>query len=445
MCVIAECKAQISMAMVTGGRRRSWWHSFTIPIDRPEQKPLISNSGMTGGNQTSSKEVVRSVSAERFAKARRGTVSQMAALFLRLGVTAFGGPAAHIAMMEEEVVRRRRWLSHERFLDLLGAANLIPGPSSTELAIYIGYTQAGWLGIVLGGACFILPAALITLFLAWLYVHFGHLPQIGWILYGSKSVVIAIVAQAIWNLGRVATKSRAQVLIGVAALAVAALTGRTVSVLLGAGILMCLVRGIQGKAPQQARGVIIAPWKLSGFASAIAIGTVSLLTIFLLFLKIGAFVFGSGYVLLAFLKAELVDQRHWLTNAQSIDAVAVGQVTPGPVFTRATFVGYLLAGLPGAALATLAIFLPGFLLVAASGPLIPRLRGSTLAGQFLDGVNVAALALMAVVTWQLGRAAIHGWASATIAVVSAVLLIRFRTPPYWLIAMGAAAGALLRG
>jgi len=378
----------------------------------------------------------------------RPPLSHVALLFLRLGFTAFGGPAAHIAMMEDEVVRRRHWLTRERFLDLLGAANLIPGPSSTEMAIYIGYTQAGWRGIVLGGACFILPAALITLALAWAYVRFGRLPQITGLLYGVKPVVIAIIVQAIWNLRRAAIKNRIQLAVGILALVAAAVTGRTLSVLIGAGLLMCLVLTIRAGRPlgTVVSGFLPAPFslpKLFAVVPAAAIASVSLLSLFLVFFKVGAVVFGSGYVLLAFLKAYLVDQRHWLTNTQLLDAVAVGQVTPGPVFTTATFIGYVLAGLPGAGLATLGIFLPGFLLVAVSGPLIPWLRRSSYAGRFLDGVNVAALALISVVTWQLGRASIRDWPTLGLAVLSAVLLLRFRLNSVWLIAIGATAGLLL--
>jgi len=377
----------------------------------------------------------------------RPPLSHVALLFLRLGFTAFGGPAAHIAMMEDEVVRRRQWLTRERFLDLLGAANLIPGPSSTEMAIYIGYTQAGWRGIVLGGACFILPAALITLMLAWAYVRFGRLPQISGILYGVKPVVIAIIVQAIWNLRRAAIKNRTQLVVGLLALIVAAVTGRTLSVLIGAGVLMCLVFAIQTGRPRTTLLPAVLPLPiprgLVAFLPAAAVVSVSLLSLFLVFFKVGAVVFGSGYVLLAFLKAYLVDQRHWLTNAQLLDAVAVGQVTPGPVFTTATFIGYLLAGLPGAGLATLGIFLPGFLLVAVSGPLIPWLRRSAYAARFLDGVNVAALALMTVVTWQLGRASIRDCPTLGFAVLSAILLLRFRLNSAWLIGVGATAGLLL--
>lgn len=373
----------------------------------------------------------------------KAPLSQVALLFLRLGLSAFGGPAAHIAMMEDEVVRRRGWLTRERFLDLLGAANLIPGPSSTELAIYIGYTEAGWAGIFLGGVCFILPAALITLGLAWAYVRFGRLPLIGGVLYGVKPVVIAIVAQAVWNLGRAAVKTRLHLLVGLAALIAAAITGRTLSILLAAGIVMVLLLARSGLLRGHMSAALFSS-SLFRFSPVAALKAVSLLSIFLVFFKIGALVFGSGYVLLAFLKADLVDQRHWLTNAQLIDAVAVGQVTPGPVFTTATFIGYLLGGMPGATLATLGIFLPGFLLVAVSGPLIPWLRRSAVAGQFLDGVTVAALALMAAVTWQLGRASIVDAATGALAMLSAILLLRFRMSSYWLILIGAGAGLLLR-
>jgi chromate transporter len=370
---------------------------------------------------------------------------ELTLLFLRLGLTAFGGPAAHIAMMEDEVVRRRQWMSRERFLDLLGAANLIPGPSSTEMAIYIGYTKAGWAGIVLGGACFILPAALITLALAWSYTRFGHLAQVNGILYGVKPVVIAIVVQALWSLGRTAVKSGTHALVGLAALLAAALTGRTVSILALAGALMLVFSAFKNKRSLERFVVVPAHLAVGSVLPAVALSAVALLPLFLAFLKIGAVVFGSGYVLLAFLKADLVNGRHWLTDAQLLDAVAVGQVTPGPVFTTATFIGYLLAGLPGAAVATLGIFLPGFILVAASGPLIPRLRQSKIAGPFLDGVNVAALALMAVVTWHLGRASIQNFPTAILAAGCAVLLLRFRVSSFWLIAIGAATGWLLKG
>jgi chromate transporter len=375
---------------------------------------------------------------------RPATLREVAVLFLRLGVTAFGGPAAHIGMMEDEVVRRRQWMSRERFLDLLGAANLIPGPSSTEMAIYIGYTQAGWPGILLGGICFILPAAIITLALAWAYTQFGRLPQISGILYGVKPVVIAIIAQALWSLARTATKTPIHAAVGLAALISAAITGGTISVLVGAGVFMLAVRARKGGSELKPAFLVPVSLATGQLAPAAVVESVTLLPLLLVFFKIGAVIFGSGYVLLAFLKADLVDARHWLTSNQLLDAVAVGQITPGPVFTTATFIGYLLAGVPGAALATTGIFLPGFILVALSGPLIPRLRQSRLAAPFLDGVNVAALALMALVTWQLARASIHDAMTAALAVFSAILLIRFRVNSFWLIVLGAAAGLLAR-
>ena len=271
----------------------------------------------------------------------------------------------------------------------------------------------------------------------------GRLPQVTGILYGVKPVVIAIVVQALWSLGRAAVKSRTHGVVGLAALLAAALTGRTVSILCAAGVLMLALSTFKNRSRTKQLMGIQFPLILGGIAPALA--AVSLLPLFLVFLKIGAVVFGSGYVLLAFLRADLVNHLHWLTDAQLLDAVAVGQVTPGPVFTTATFIGYLLAGVPGAAVATIGIFLPGFILVAASGPLIPRLRQSKIAGPFLDGVNVAALALMAVVTWQLGRASIVNYDHCHLSRPRcAVLLLRFRVSSFWLIAIGAATGLLLR-
>jgi chromate transporter len=365
---------------------------------------------------------------------------EVTAVFLRLGLTAFGGPAAHVAMMEDEAVVRRKWLTHERFLDLLGVSNLLPGPSSSELAIYLGYVRAGWPGLVVGGACFIVPAALLVAALAWMYTRFGSLPEMAGVLYGIRPVVVAIVLQAIWRLGRSAIKdaTSAVVAAGAAALSVAGLA--PVAVLLVAAILLAAARGTR-RGGQGAVGALlpISPAVVAGAAGS----PVALTTLFLVFVKIGAVVFGSGYVLLAFLRADLVERLHWLTEHQLLDAVAVGQVTPGPVFTTATFIGYLLAGWTGAAVATLGIFLPAFLLVAASGPLVSRLRESRVAASILDGVTVGSLALMAVVTWQLGRAAVVDVPTATLAIGSAVLLLRFQLGSTWLIAVGAGLGTVL--
>jgi len=382
-------------------------------------------------------------------------LGEVARFFLRLGFTAFGGPAAHIAMMEDELVRRRKWLTREKFLDLLGASTLIPGPSSSELAIHIGYLRAGWAGLLIGGACFILPATILVGTIAWTYARFGHLPQVSAVLYGVKPVVIAVILQALWGLGRTAVKSKLLAFAGAVCVVCSALGVNLILILFGAGAAVAMIHvalrsARQPKQPSriafvalasQARKALaqVSPWAVP--ASAAVPG---LWPLFYVFLKIGSIVFGSGYVLLAFLRADLVAQRGWLTDAQLVDAVAVGQVTPGPVFTTATFIGYLLRGPVGALVATVGIFLPAFLLVAASGPLIPHIRRSPAAGAFLDGVNVASLALMAVVSYQLGRSAIVDWLSALLAVVSLLLLVRFRTNSAWLVLGGALAGMAAR-
>jgi chromate transporter len=375
------------------------------------------------------------------AAAERSALPELAGLFLKLGATAFGGPAVHIAMMEDEVVRRRAWLTREEFLDLLGATNLIPGPNSTEMAIHVGHRRGGWPGLLLAGACFILPATAITFSLAWAYVRYGHLPQAEALLYGVKPVVIAVVVQALLGLGRSALKGRGLAAAGAACVVLAAAGLHELILLFGAGLAVALVRG---GARQGARAAaVLPPLPIVGLAAAAA-QPVPVSTLFLVFLKVGSVLFGSGYVLLAFLRAELVVRLGWLSEAQLLDAVAVGQVTPGPVFSTATFVGYVLAGHAGAAAATAGIFLPAFLFVAVSGPLVPRLRRSAFAGAILDGVNVASLALMAVVTWQLGRSAIRDAPTAVLALASAALLLRYRVNASWLVLGGAAAGIALR-
>ena len=382
--------------------------------------------------------------ANEAGEARSGSLRELALLFLRLGATAFGGPAAHVAMMEEEVVRGRKWLTREEFLDLLGATNLIPGPNSTEMAIHIGRRRAGWPGLLVAGSCFILPAVLIVLVLAAVYVRFKALPQVDALLYGVKPVIIAVVLQALWGLARTAVKNRFLAVVGSLAMAASFLGMDEIALLFTAGALVAA--GVQlprlGAKPSPA--LLVLPG-LPAAGIAAGMGTsFSLGVLFLSFLKVGAVLFGSGYVLLAFLRADLVARLHWLSEGQLLDAVAVGQVTPGPVFTTATFVGYLLGGVPGAVVATLGIFLPAFLFVAASGPLVPRLRRSKTAGAFLDGVNVASLALMAVVTWHLGRAAILDVPTAVLAAGSGVLLFRFRVGSAWLVGAGGVAGVVLR-
>ena len=384
-------------------------------------------------------------------KVPKGALKELALLFLRLGTTAFGGPAAHIAMMEDEVVVRRKWLSHEAFLDLLGATNLIPGPNSTEVAIHVGRRRAGLVGLVVSGSCFILPAMIIVGALAWAYVRFGKLPEATGVLYGIKPVVIAVVVQALWRLGRSALKTRFLIGVGVGAAVLSFLGINELLVLLAAGAVAALVRLVADRrALAGGTGVLMsaAPAALSaralgvtGISAAAATATpFALGRLFLFFLKVGAVLFGSGYVLLAFLRADLVQRWHWLTEGQLLDAIAVGQVTPGPVFTTATFIGYVLAGPRGAVVATLGIFLPAFVFVAMSGPIVPRLRRSRVAGAVLDGVNVGSLALMAVVTWRLGRAALVDLTTVVLVVASAVLLMRFRVNSTWLVLGGAVVG-----
>jgi chromate transporter len=381
-------------------------------------------------------------------------LAELAGLFLKLGTIAFGGPAAHVAMMEDEVVRRRRWLTREEFLDYLGATNLIPGPNSTELAIHVGHARAGWPGLLVAGGAFILPAAVIVGALAWAYVRFGSLPEIAGGLYGVKPVVIAVVLQALWGLARSAVKSLRLLILGVAAVAATVLGVHELAVLAAAAVAAPVLAGLaRWRGPSSALAIAAGPGALStaagvatsaSVASGAGIAAVSLASLFVVFLKIGSVLFGSGYVLLAFLRADLVERLGWLTERQLLDAVAVGQVTPGPVFTTATFVGYLVDGGPGALVATVGIFLPAFVFVALSGPLVPRLRRSPVAGAALDGVNVASLALMAVVTWQLGRAAVIDVFTLFLAATSALLLIRFRVNSAWLVLGGALLGCLLQ-
>ena len=370
---------------------------------------------------------------------------EVVGLFLKLGLVGFGGPAAHIAMMREEVVRRRRWVSDERFLDLLGMTNLIPGPNSTEMAIHLGYVRAGWPGLLLGGACFIVPAMLMVGALAWAYVRFGARPEITWLLYGIKPVVIAIVVQAIWGLARTAVKGPGLAAVGVAVLGLALLGVNELVLLFGGAVAGALVVG--GRRATALLAVSVAPALAAAgpaLAQAAVGGAPTLGTLFFTFLKIGAVLYGSGYVLMAFLRNDFVHRLGWLSDQQLLDAVSIGQVTPGPVFTTATFIGYLVAGFPGAGLATLAIFLPSFVFVALSHPLIPRIRSSPRTAALLDGVNVAALGLMAAVTLQLAHAAVVDWLTALLAVTAAVLLIRLGIGSVWVILAGAILGAVYR-
>ncbi len=373
-------------------------------------------------------------------------LKEVTCLFLKLGFTAFGGPAAHTGLMHAEVVQRRKWLTDQEFLDLLGATNLIPGPNSTEMTIHIGYLRAGWPGLIAGGLCFLLPAMLMVLGLAWAYVTYGSMPQAEQLLYGIKPVVIAIILQAIWSLARRATRT---VFLGAAGLVILGLYfllhANELVLLFGGGLIIMLLENMRRLRKATVPQVLASPllkWSLLGSAGAAA-ATFSLPLLFLTFLKIGAILYGSGYVLLAFLRADFVQRLGWLTDRQLLDAIAVGQVTPGPLFTSATFIGYLLGGVPGGLLATLGIFLPSFVVVAISNPLIPKVRNSAWAASFLDGVNIASLALMTAVTLQLGQASLIDWPSILIAALALVLLLRFRLNSTWLIAGGALSGLLI--
>ncbi len=372
-------------------------------------------------------------------RVHRTPLRDLVGLFARLGFTAFGGPAVHIAMMRDEVVRKRRWLSDQQFLDLLGAANLIPGPSSTELAIYIGYRQAGAAGLAAAGAAFILPATLIVLACAWAYVTYGALPAAGRVFYGVTPVLIAVIVQALWGLGRTALKDALTAGLAAAVFVLALLNVNVTVLLLAGGGVVLLVRRA-GWGPR--RRPLLAAVPVVPAAAAAAGAPLTLLTLFVTFLKIGAVLFGSGYVLLAFLHGELVERLRWLTDRQLLDAVAVGQFTPGPVFTTATFIGYLLGGIPGAAVATAGIFLPSFVFVAATYPFITPLRQSPWAAAFLDGVNAAAVALMAAVTWHLGRAALVDGLTAAEAALALAVLVRLQVNSALLILAGGLLGLL---
>jgi chromate transporter len=376
--------------------------------------------------------------------AEPGRLRELAALFLKLGTIGFGGPAAHIAMTHDEVVGRRRWFTDTQYADMIGMTNLIPGPNSTEVAMHVGRERAGGRGLVLAGVCFILPAALVMGVLAWAYERYGTEPQVEWLLYGVKPVVIAVIAQAIWLLGRATLHGALVPAIGIAALVAAFVGVPELLILVLAGVAVAVWRA---GARLGGRAGSLAPLPLFPLlgGTGVATASVGLVPLFFVFLWIGAVLYGSGYVLLAFLQGELVDGRGWLTEQQLLDAVAIGQVTPGPLFTTATFIGYLLGGVPGAVVATVGIFLPGFVFVALTGPLIPRLRRSEVFGAFLDGVVAASLALMTWVAWVLGRDAIvDGWTVA-LALASALLLFRWRISPVWLILGGALAGLLIEG
>jgi chromate transporter len=371
------------------------------------------------------------------------SLRELGAVFLKLGTIAFGGPAAHIAMMRQEFVGARQWLSEQYFLDILGATNLIPGPNSTEIAIHIGLLRAGWKGLVLAGVCFILPAMFIVMAIAWAYVEYGTKPEATWLLYGIKPVIIAVVLQALYGLLRSAAKNVFLVALGLAVFGLYLYGVNEIVLLFGAAL---LVLGFEStrKIGNALRGTLLAVPLLTPLMASSAIAATtssySLITLFLTFLKIGSVLYGSGYVLLAFLRNDFVVRLGWLTDEQLLDAVAIGQLTPGPVFTTATFIGFILGGVWGALAATLAIFLPAFVFVAILHPLVPKLRASPWTSPLLDGVNVAAIGLMAAVTLRLGRDALVDVPTALLGVAAAILLIRYRVNSAWLVITGGIIG-----
>jgi chromate transporter len=373
----------------------------------------------------------------------RGSVREVASVFVRLGLLAFGGAAGQIAMMRRELVERRRWLTEQEFLDLFGIMNLIPGPSATETAIALGYWRAGWPALLLGGCLFILPAMAMILALAWVYVRFGTLPAVQWVLYGVNPIVIAIIADALWSLGRAAIKNVWLLLLGAAALGLYFRGVSIEAILLGTVLLTGVISAIE-RGKKKDRAAILPMLGAAAGAAAAAAIPFSLTRLFLTFLKIGAVSYGSGYVLLAFLHADFVTHLHWLTEKQLLDAIAAGQITPGPVFASATFVGYITGGFSGALLATAGIFLPSFVFVAIVFPLIPKLKGSASARTFLNGINAATMGLMAAVSWQLARGAIVDIFTALEAVIAFFILLRYQINAAWLILGGVAAGFVMK-
>jgi chromate transporter len=390
--------------------------------------------------------------------AKIARLRELAVVFLKLGVIGFGGPAAHLAMMEDEVVTRRHWLEREQFLDLVGATNLIPGPNSTEMAIHIGYVRAGWAGLAVAGLCFILPAVLITAAFAWMYVRFGKVPDVAIFLFGIKPAVLAIILTAIWRLGKTAVKSWPLFMLGMI-VALTSLLGmnEVLALFLGGMIGMFWLqlnrnKHHHSKIPAASiAGLATASASKSATACAINLATasgvtalsVSLWKLGLFFLKVGAVLYGSGYVLVAFLEGGLVREHGWLTQQQLLDAIAIGQFTPGPLLSTATFIGYVLSEIPGAVIATIAIFLPSFFFVAMSNPFIPRLRRSPWTSAFLDAINISSVALMAAVTVKLGHATLTNWAAWIIAISAAAVGFRWKVNAAWLVVGGAIAGWLL--
>ena len=393
-----------------------------------------------------------------------GTVGEVVKLCGKLGIIGFGGPASHIAMLEDEAVARRKWLSREHFLDLVGATNLIPGPNSTEMMIHIGYQRAGWPGLIAAGISFVLPAVLLSTLIAWIYVEFGALPAVQPFLAGVKPAVLAVILGALWRLGTTASKPKAatptRIALGIIGIAVA------VAVYLGAPVIWSLIAGgllgmlalrtMSGWSSSGAAALLALPdsrnqlpWadlspasalKWAALLAAVAAPALTLGALGLFFLKVGSVLYGSGYVLVAFLEGDLVHEYGWLTQQQLLDAIAIGQFTPGPVLSTAAFIGYVLAGIPGAIVSAAAIFAPSFVFVAILNPIVPRLRRSAWMGAFLDAVNVSAVGLMAAVLVRLTGDIVTAWPAAVIALLAAAAVLRWRVTSAWVVIGGALLG-----
>ena len=378
---------------------------------------------------------------------KRTYLKEVTLFFLWMGATAFGGPAAYIAMMQRETVRNRHWLDDQSFLDLVGATNLIPGPNATEMVLYLGLIRAGWLGYVISGVLFIVPGMFATLALAWVYVTYGSLPQVGWVLYGVKPIVIAIVIQALWDLGRKGVKDALTALVGIAVIVFYLLGFNEIALMFSGAAVVLLVRFVPRLLKGKATALSLLLLPMVGMpVSLLSAGTVPFrqTTLFLTFLKIGSVIYGSGYVLYAFFNSEFVVRLGWLNQQQLLDSIAVGQITPGPVATSATFVGYLMGGWPSGLLATLAFFLPSFVFVALISRFVPLLRKKWWSGAFLDGVNVSALGLMAGVTWTLGRAGVADWFTVALVIVTLIMVFRFKVNSAWLVAGGGILGIVYK-
>ena len=370
----------------------------------------------------------------------KNELKEVAWLFLKLGFTAFGGPAAHIAMMQQEVVKKRKWLSEQHFLDLIGATNLIPGPNSTEMAIHIGQERAGWKGLIVAGLCFILPAVLITLFLAALYKQYGHLPQVQPFIYGIKPAIIAVIVAALYPLAKRSVKSIWLAIMGIAVLILSLLNFNEIYLMFGAGLVALGVAAIRQNRSGTLNSFIPLAFLQTLNPGPTAVGNVSL---FWIFLKIGALLYGSGYVLFAFLDTELVETGI-LSRIELIDAIAVGQFTPGPVFSSVSFIGYQVNGYSGALVSTIAVFLPSFVFVALLNPIVRKMRNSALFSAFLDAVNVASVAIIIAVCYTMGRETINDWRTIIIALISVVVTFGFRrVNSAWVVLGGSLLGYLL--